>query len=685
MELSGMAYAGPSAASLSSFRSPTDPLLPAGVTLGGTVLAALVFVILPSAVAICAVRRMSRRDTPAGMLMSLLEREADIMVPGTCCLFLGSGLVMLVPFFAGQFIRLTITEGAISDAELAKMLLYTGAAGIIACVVQGVRSTLYTLAGERVVCRLRKRVFASLLRQEIAFFDQQASGALISRLTSDMSTLQVAATSALSTALRGAVQLLLSIGILFCTSWRLTLVMVGVLPFMMMSGALLHRFSTSIGEGHRQMAAIAGEVASETFGNIRTVRAFRHGEALMARRYNNAANGTFRHGKRGAVVDGVWTSVLTAAYFIIFISVLWAAVTIARREQLHTRQLVLFVVYTTTLVGSLQVVGSLVPHVGIALTAATKILALAARESVMLDGVDDPGFHCTGLMEFEGVWFAYPSRPGVKVLANVSFVAMPNQLVAIVGSSGSGKSSCLSLVLRLYDVSGGVVRIDGHNLRDVHSDYIRRHVSVVPQEPVLFSASVRANILFGLESPSASDIVDASRLANCHGFVEDLPDGYETQVGERGAQLSGGQKQRVAIARALLADPTILLLDEATSSLDAEAELVVQTALNALIQRRRDRTSLVVAHHFSTVRHADLIVVLERGRVVETGKHADLVEHGAVYRALAQVELEDRHYTNGAGAAAAARDDTNEASSSSQAPASSRMQPLSVIDPRGNR
>eukprot|EP00933_Yihiella_yeosuensis_P034236 TRINITY_DN27748_c0_g1_i1.p1 TRINITY_DN27748_c0_g1~~TRINITY_DN27748_c0_g1_i1.p1 ORF type:complete len:307 (-),score=55.41 TRINITY_DN27748_c0_g1_i1:138-920(-) len=257
----------------------------------------------------------------------------------------------------------------------------------------------------------------------------------------------------------------------------------------------------------------------------------------------------------------------------------------------------------------------------------------------MAEGDVDPG-QCKGLCEFDKVCFTYPSRADTQVLSGVSFTAKPNQVLALVGPSGSGKSSCISLLQRLYDTNSGTVSIDGVNVRDLKSSYLRRHIAVVSQEPILFAVSARENISFGVQNASDEAIVEASKLANCHGFISSFPEKYDTLVGERGVQLSGGQKQRVAIARAIMANPTILLLDEATSALDSESEGIVQQALNTLMDQREGRTFIVVAHRLSTVKEADSIVVLSGGECVEIGTHQELLKKEGVYKDLVQRQLQ---------------------------------------------
>jgi len=358
-------------------------------------------------------------------------------------------------------------------------------------------------------------------------------------------------------------------------------------------------------------------------------------------RYNNAAQSIFVLGSKRSWIYGAWNGVVGLLFYMAFTVVLWVGAMLVNSGELKASTLVQFIMYTLSLSMSIMMLGSMLPQIGTTMGATAKVFSIINRVPGMDDGSLDPGDHCGGLVEFEKVSFSYATRSGAKVLDNVSFVAQPNQVVALVGHSGSGKSSCVSLTLRLYDVSEGVVRVDGHDVRQLRRDWLRSHITVVSQEPVLFAASARENIKFGMESTTQEELEKVAKLANCHDFIMDFPDQYDTLVGERGIQLSGGQKQRVAIARALITNPTVLLLDEATSALDAESERIVQEALNSLLEQRKGRTSIVVAHRLSTVRNSDLIIVLSNGCVKESGTHETLLEKGGVYKDLVQRQLQN--------------------------------------------
>lgn len=339
------------------------------------------------------------------------------------------------------------------------------------------------------------------------------------------------------------------------------------------------------------------------------------------------------------MIYGAWSGVVGMLFFVAFTIVLRYGATLVHEGEMTSGQLISFVLYTVSLSGSVAMLGSIMPSFASAIGATVKIFEIIDREPAQSEGQVDPG-DCRGKVEFQGVSFAYVTRPDQQVLKKVSFTAEPNQVVALVGQSGSGKSSCVSLLQRLYDCQEGTVKIDDVDVKQLKYSYLRRHIAVVSQEPILFAISARENIAFGVEEINENKLMEAAKLANCHAFISDFTEGYNTLVGERGIQLSGGQKQRVAIARAIMANPSILLLDEATSALDAESEGIVQQALNQLMEQRSGRTFIVVAHRLSTVKDADRIVVLSSGECVETGSHEELLAKGQVYKDLVQRQLE---------------------------------------------
>lgn len=615
--------------------------LPKGVTTSEAAIVSILVIALISGASILFGAYLARLNTPTGKIMKLAAGEAKILIPATFCLYLNSGLFILLPYFGGQFVQMVGSDKGVSGSALNEITEKIVVVAIASSLTSMIRGMLYVLAGERIVRELRKEVFQALLRQEVAYFDVQTTGALVSRLTNDTQTLQNAASSNISIFLRCTASLLLSLIVMFVTSWKLTLAMLATVPVVSILAAIMGQVQRKVSSKYQDETAELGNIASETFGNLRTVRAFACGEKLMAYKYCSASDRVYLYGWKRSMIYGAWSGVVGLLFFVAFTIVLRFGASLVEKDEMSSGDLISFVLYTVSLSGSVAMLGSIMPAFSAAIGATQKIFEIIDREPAQTDGSLEPE-HCKGKIEFDKVCFHYATRPDAQVLKNVSFQADSNQVVALVGQSGSGKTSCVSLLQRLYDCQAGAVRIDGVDVKELKMSFLRRNMAVVSQEPILFAISARENIAFGVEEADQTKLEEAAKLANCHGFISEWEKGYDTLVGERGIQLSGGQKQRVAIARAIFANPTILLLDEATSALDAESEGMVQEALEQLMKQRQGRTFLVIAHRLSTVKDADLILVLSAGECVETGTHNDLLAKGSVYKDLVQRQLDLR-------------------------------------------
>lgn len=618
---------------------PGGMSLPKGVTPLGAGIVAVVVIIAISVISIFLGALLAQKNTATGKIFKLAASEYKILIPATFSLYLNSALFILLPYYGGRFVEMVGSQEGVSMDALNQVTAEILVVAVASSLTSMIRGALFVLAGERIVCELRKQVFRALLRQEIAFFDVQTTGALVSRLTNDTGTLQNAASSNISIFLRSSASLLLSVIVMLVTSWKLTLAMLVTVPVVSILAVFMSQISQRVSKKYQDETAEVGNLASETFGNLRTVRAFSSGEKLMDKKYCAASDLVYRYGRQRSMIYGAWSGVVGMLFFVAFTIVLRYGATLVHEGEMTSGQLISFVLYTVSLSGSVAMLGSIMPSFASAIGATVKIFEIIDREPAQVEGQVDPA-ECRGKVEFQGVSFAYVTRPDQQVLKKVSFTAEPNQVVALVGQSGSGKSSCVSLLQRLYDCQEGTVKIDDVDVKQLKYSYLRSHIAVVSQEPILFAISARENIAFGVEEINENKLMEAAKLANCHGFISDFTEGYNTLVGERGIQLSGGQKQRVAIARAIMANPSILLLDEATSALDAESEGIVQQALNQLMEQRSGRTFIVVAHRLSTVKDADRIVVLSSGECVETGTHEELLAKGQVYKDLVQRQLE---------------------------------------------
>jgi ATP-binding cassette subfamily B protein len=576
--------------------------------------------------------------TSSRKVLGLLREELPALSAGTVLLVAGAGLSLVYP----QGIR-AIVDGAVSGkdpAQVTRIALLLAALAIVQGAAIAGRHLLFSLAGERGVRRVRERLYASLLSQEVGFFDASRTGELISRLGTDCATLQNLVSAQVSMTFRHVITALGGVALLFHTSPRLTVVMLLVVPPVAIGAVWYGRRVRALARRYQDALADASHVAEESLSAIRTVRAFVAEEAERGR-YKRAVDDAYDSAKRRATAGSLFMGSAAAGGYAAMAAVLGYGGTLVAKGSLTPGALTAFLVYTLLIAMSLGALAEIWAEAMRGLGAADRVFALMDREPQMpLRGglVPDGAPRVSGgaRILFDEVRFSYPTRPDVEVLSGLDLEIAGGEVVALVGASGAGKSTIAALVGRLYDPTAGRVLLDGHDLRGLDPAWLRAQIGVVPQDPVLFSATVEENVRYGRPGATRDEVVAACRAAHADAFVRAFPEGYATLVGERGQQLSGGQRQRIAIARAVLKDPRILLLDEATSALDAESEALVQDALEKLMV---GRTAIVIAHRLSTVARADRVLVLEEGRVVESGPHAALMERGGTYRRLVERQL----------------------------------------------
>lgn len=566
-------------------------------------------------------------------LMGLARSERPRLIGGTVFLIISSAAALVYP----QAIRWLLDE-ALGQRDLEVVdwvaIWMTVALGVQA-IASSIRYQLFTSAGERIVAKLRADLYAAILRQEIAFFDVRRTGELTSRLQADTQVVQNAVSVNVSMVLRNAATAIGGIALLVWTSPRLASVMLVVVPPVAIGAVLWGRYIRKLSTDSQDALAQASEVAEESLAGIRTVRAF-GAEGLESRRYGEANDRSLALGIRRVNYGSFFVGIVSFSALGAGSLVLWYGGRLVIADELSVGSLTSFLVYTLMVAMSVGALSDLWIQLARATGAATRLFEIVDREPAIplsggerIDGV-------RGEVRFEDVHFVYPARADVEVLKGIDLALEPGQSVAVVGSSGAGKSTIASLLTRLYDPTTGRVTLDGQDLRQLDPEWLHRVVGVVPQEPILFSTSIAENVRYGRPDASDAEVEDACRAAHAHAFVTAFPEGYKTRVGERGVALSGGQRQRVAIARALLQDPRILILDEATSALDAESEHLVQEALELLT---KGRTVLIIAHRLSTVMGADRVLVLDGGRVVESGDHHSLMEQGGIYKRLVERQL----------------------------------------------
>ena len=492
--------------------------------------------------------------------------------------------------------------------------------------------------GEAVVADLRKQLFEHLTGLSLRFFERRKTGEITSRLTSDIATVQAAVSQAAAQIISQTVNLVGGVVVLFFISAQLTLVMLVVLPPVIIATAVFGRRLRRVSTAFQDEVAEANARAEEALVGIRIVQSFT-AERHEAARYAAAIDTAFGSAVRRARLRAIFVPTVILAMFSGIGVVLWTGGQQALAGTLAPGTLITFLLLTVIVAGSIGTFAGLYSQIQEAIGASQRIFEILDTAADLPEPANPVALNdVRGEVRFEGVRFRYGDRGDEWVLEDIDLLARPGEVVALVGPSGAGKSTLVTLISRFYDPVEGRIALDGVDLRDLDPRALRAHVGVVPQETLLFSGTVADNVRYGRPGASDAEVEAAAAAANADAFVREFPDGYATIVGERGLMLSGGQRQRIAIARALLKDPRILVLDEATSSLDSESEALVQAALDHLM---RGRTTFVIAHRLSTVLNADRIVVIDRGRIVQVGRHAELLAKGGLYADLYERQFRD--------------------------------------------
>ena len=518
---------------------------------------------------------------------------------------------------------------------------YFRAALVIATLLAvgtGVRYYLVTRLGERVVADIRVSVFERMIHMSPAFFERIMTGEVLSRITTDTTLILSVISSSVSVALRNVLIFLGGLVLMLFTSIKLSLLVLLIVPAVIVPIIVLGRRLRVLSRENQDWIAASSGSASEALLSVQTVQAFSHENATKDD-FAEVTERSFVAAKKRIGTRAVMTVIVIALIFTGVVGVLWIGARDVRANEMSVGALVQFLIYAIMVAGSVAALSEIWGELQRAAGATERLVELLNSEDMVADAnpVSPLNRPVRGDILFDDVTFRYPARPETAALTSVSFSVKPGETVALVGPSGAGKSTIIQLLLRFYDPTSGAITIDGTDIADMGRVDFRREIALVPQDPVIFAASARDNIRFGRPDASDAEIIAAAKAAAAHSFLSDLPDGYDTYVGERGVMLSGGQKQRIAIARAILRDAPILLLDEATSALDAESELAVQQAVEAM---SADRTTLVVAHRLATVKKADRIIVFDHGRIVAEGNHKELVAQGGLYARLARLQFD---------------------------------------------
>lgn len=574
----------------------------------------------------------------ARALMVYLLEFKYYFLAGMLALVLSSSFFMVFPVAAGELLNVADGKGRYGLSINQIGLLF-----VILLILQGMLSYLrvwtFAIVSEKGMANIRKAFYQKLVSLPITFFEENRVGELTSRSASDVQQLQDAIAITFAEFVRQIITLVIGLVILIVLTGKLTLLMLATLPFVVISAYYFGRYIRKLSKERQDELAKTNTVIEETLQAIYAVKSYTN-EWYEVLRYGKSIDKVVNVSLRYANVRGVFFVYIITVLFGVMFFILWRGAKMVEAGTMPPGDLVTFITLSAFIGGSIAGLSNLYTQLVRAIGATERIAEILEIDSELNveDGQSAITEALTGDITYENVHFQYPSRPDVPVLKGIDLKIEGGKTVALVGSSGSGKSTIVQLLMQFYPIHKGKITVNGSDIYDYNISELRKNIAIVPQEVILFGGTIRENIEYGKPGSSDEDIKEAARQANALEFIQKFPEGLDTIVGDRGIKLSGGQRQRIAIARAILRNPSILLLDEATSSLDAESEKVVQDALNNLM---KGRTSIVIAHRLATIREADCIYVLDNGQIVEQGTHDELSnkENGA-YNALAKLQFE---------------------------------------------
>lgn len=566
-------------------------------------------------------------------LLPFLRPHRPLLAGWLGALALSSGATLTLPVAVKYMIDEGFAAGNSVDRWFALMFLVA----VVLALATAARFYFVSLLGERVIADLRRSLYGHLLSLDQAFFEKTRTGELLSRLSADTELLRSVVGSSMSVALRSGITVAGSAVMLAVTSPRLALYALLGIPLVVLPMVLSGRRVRGVAKDSQDRVADANARAGETLGAMHTVQSYAR-EDYERERFGDAVTVALGTARKRIRLQAMLTAIVVVLVFGSITAVLWIGAKNVVSGELTPGTLGQFLLYAMLGAGSVGALTEVWAEVQRAAGGMSRINELLQERSVLATPSAPTALPSPlqGRISMQDVRFHYPTRPDTAALEDFSLTVEPGETVALVGPSGAGKSTVFQLLLRFHDPESGRVTLDGVDLRQLDPEALRRQVALVPQDPVIFGATARENIRYGRLEADAAQIEAAARSAEAHDFLLDLPQGYDSELGERGARLSGGQQQRLAIARALLKDAPVLLLDEATSALDAQSERAVQQALERLM---KGRTTLVIAHRLATVLQADRIVVMDRGRIVAQGTHAQLLAQGGLYAELARLQF----------------------------------------------
>lgn len=566
---------------------------------------------------------------------------------GWVFLFLSSSAGLVFPYLMGKLLGSTTTNTSVSKEGI-EFLTFENATDVafalfilfaFQALFSFVRVVIFNNVTENTLRDIRDAAFKKMVYMPMNFFDVNKVGELTSRVSSDITQIQETLRTTIAEFFRQVIIILGGVAFLFMISWKLALIMLGTVPVMAVLAVVFGRFIRKLSKQAQDYAAESNSIIEETLSGISNVKAFTF-ERFSILNYGKKTKEIRNLNVKSGIWRGLFVSFIIFCLFGAIVFIVWQGLLMTQGPQpeLSNEGFYQFVLFTIMMGASVGSLPDLYANIQKTRGAIENLMVILndQGETQLKSGRDATGID--GSISFQHVNFRYAQRDDVEVLRDVSFDIYKNDRVALVGSSGSGKTTIASLILNFYSVSGGVIKMNNKSIEEFDLNYLRENMAYVPQDVLLFSGSIFENIQFGNPSASKDEVVDAAKKANAWEFIQTFPDALDTEVGDRGIQLSGGQKQRIAIARAILKNPTILILDEATSALDSVSEKLVQEALDLLM---KDRTSIVIAHRLSTIKKADMILVLENGVVAESGKHKDLMSNKGVYSKLVEMQQLD--------------------------------------------
>jgi len=557
-------------------------------------------------------------------------------VLGMVFLLLSNLTTLSFPLLIGEMTK--VIEGK-SKFQINEVTLFFLAILIVQSILSFFRIYTFAQVSEKAMRDVRQTLYAKIITLPIFHFEKRRVGELMSRITSDITQLQDVLSITLAEFFRQIFTLVGGVALITYLSWKLTLFMLATFPLLVISAIVFGKFIRKISKKAQDELANTNIIVEETFQSIQAVKAFTN-EKYEVNRYTNSLNKVVNEALKAATLRGGFVSFIIFALFGGIVGVVWYGAQLVAQGDLILADLLTFIFYTAFIGGSVGGLGDIYAQLQKTIGASDRILEILGDPSeVDIHESETDKQMAFGAIDLQDIHFSYPSRPSVEILKGLSFTIEPGQKIAIVGTSGTGKSTLAQLMMRFYEPSQGKIMVGDYNIQDMSVGDWRKMVALVPQEVLLFGGSIRENIAYGKPAATEQEIMLAAEQAYAKEFIESFPEKWDTMVGERGVKLSGGQRQRIAIARAILKDPKFLILDEATSALDSESEKWVQSALEELM---KNRTSLIIAHRLSTIRSADKIIVMESGKIVEVGSHENLMaKKQGVYQKMVKLQTEN--------------------------------------------